>query len=121
MPHATLRSQTVVPVRVLSPAWGSRRQTSPSVRRSPPTQAKIWRTTRASSGRSSSRACPPLIFGHLAVPIGRATPHIHGPAVCRMPLTTPVASDDLRAPILRKPAVYLREHVIFGPAPHDTT
>ena len=52
MPHTTLRSHTVLPVRVTSPAWVSRRQTSPIVRRSRPTQSKTWRTTRGGGAGS---------------------------------------------------------------------
>src|SRR5215467_8776487 len=56
----------------------------------------------------------PLIFGHIAVPIGRAAQHIHRPDVCRVALPAPVAFDNLGALILRNHALDLQEQIIFG-------
>jgi len=59
MPCGVGAHQRGVPERVGHPVFWSRRQTSRRLSRSSPTQAKIKRTMRASSGTISNRATSP--------------------------------------------------------------
>src|SRR4030095_400212 len=110
MPHTTLRSHTVLPVRVSSPAWVSRRQTSPIVRRSWLPQAKTWRTTRASSGMISSRGRP-------APSLLVTSPCAPGGPACAMPRAPRRCLDALVALLLHNLPLHLQQQVVFGALP----
>src|SRR6266568_3995252 len=88
LPPTLLRSHTVFPGRVTAPARVSRRQTAPIVWRSRPTQAKTWRTPRASSGTPAYRAGPPpAYFATARYPYGAPLSTCTTPAraACRVP------------------------------------
>src|SRR6266571_3720839 len=100
MPHTILRSHTVFPVRVTSPAPVSRRQTSPIVWRSRPTQSNTWRTSRASSVALDDLG--PLILGDHPL-------HLQEQVVFRTLAQGPVQEDDLHP---RTPELIHQQHLI---------
>ena len=117
MPQTTLRSQTVLPVRVTSPACVRRRQTSPMVRRSRPTHVKDLADHAGFIRDNLIASLPaPLMLGDIAVAIGRPAQHIDRAGSGRVALAPAMAFDNLGALILGHHALHLQQQVVFRAA-----
>ena len=112
MPCRVEAHQRGVPERVGQPAFWSRRQTSRRRKRSSPTQAKIRRTTRASSGTTSNRAIPPpRSRGDVLVPVGSPGEGADRSDVRGMAVPP---FQDLRALVLGDGTLDLEQQVVLG-------
>jgi len=107
IPHTVVRSQTVFPVRVGSPARVSR-PLLPDPGEDVAHHARFLQHDLV--------ACLPAALGlpDIAIPIGRGRQHAHRPGVRRVPLATPTTLQDLGPLILRDHALHLEEERVLG-------
>src|SRR5918995_3878150 len=95
------------------PLPSKRRQTLASVRRSCPTQVKIWRTIRAASSSISYRAPSARLSRDVAVAERRTGEDAHGARPSPVALSAPTALEHLGPLVFSEHALELQQQAVL--------